>query len=81
MRGVNSEAVLRTLLSRGLVEPVGRRETVGHPIEYGTTFLFLEYFGLSGLDELPPIEALVAGVPSDAADAAVAGDAAAERDA
>ncbi len=57
VRGVNSEASLRTLMARGLVEPVGRRETVGHPIEYATTFLFLEYFGLAGLHELPPIEA------------------------
>jgi segregation and condensation protein B len=56
LRGVNSEGVLRTVIARGLVEPVGRRLTVGHPIEYGTTFQFLEYFGLGSLDELPPIE-------------------------
>lgn len=59
LRGVNSEAALRTLMARGLVEPIGRRETVGHPIEYATTFLFLEYFGLTGLHELPPVEAFV----------------------
>jgi segregation and condensation protein B len=56
LRGVDSDAVMRTLLARGLVEVVGRRETVGHPVEYGTTFLFLEYFGLTGLGDLPPIE-------------------------
>ena len=56
LRGVNSDGVLRTLLSHGLVAPIGRRETVGHPIEYGTTFQFLEYFGISSLDELPPID-------------------------
>jgi len=59
LRGVNSDGVLRTLLMRGLVAPIGRRDTVGHPVEYGTTFQFLEYFGLQGLDELPPLAALV----------------------
>jgi segregation and condensation protein B len=58
VRGVDSEAVFHTLTARGLVEPVGRRHTVGHPIEYGTTFLFLEYFGLTGLDDLPHVDAL-----------------------
>lgn len=55
IRGVNSDGVMRTLLARGLVEPVGRRETVGLPFEYGTTYAFLDYFGLSSLDELPPL--------------------------
>jgi segregation and condensation protein B len=64
LRGVNSEAALRTLMGRGLVEPVGRRTTVGHPIEYATTFLFLEYFGLTGLEDLPPVEALAAEDPA-----------------
>lgn len=66
VRGVNSEGVLRTVIARGLVEPVGRRATVGHPIEYGTTFQFLEYFGLTGLEDLPPVELLVD--PREAAD-------------
>lgn len=56
IRGVNSGGVLRTLLARELIEEVGRLETVGHPILYGTTFQFLRYFGLNSLDELPPIE-------------------------
>jgi segregation and condensation protein B len=53
LRGVNCDGVLRTLMGRGLVEEVGRRETVGLPLEYGTTFRFLEYFGLPSLDALP----------------------------
>lgn len=57
LRGVNSESVLRTLIARGFVDTVGQRDTVGHPTEYGTTFLFLEYFGLTGLEALPPLEA------------------------
>ena len=56
IRGVNSDGVLRTLVSKGLVEEIGRLETVGHPILFGTTFDFLQYFGLNSLDELPPLE-------------------------
>lgn len=56
IRGVNSDGVLRTLLSKGLIEEVGRLDTVGHPIQYGTTFEFLQYFGLSALDSLPPLD-------------------------
>ena len=55
IRGVGSDSVLRTLLSVGLIEGVGRALTVGRPILYGTTFEFLQHFGLSGLDELPPL--------------------------
>jgi len=56
IRGVGSDGVLRTLLSKGLIEEVGRLETVGHPVLFGTTFEFLQYFGLSSLGELPPLE-------------------------
>ncbi|MFZ5917025.1 MAG: SMC-Scp complex subunit ScpB [Chloroflexota bacterium] len=56
IRGVNSDAVLRTLVNRGLVEEVGRLEQVGRPILYGTTFEFLQQFGLANLGELPPLE-------------------------
>jgi segregation and condensation protein B len=56
IRGVNSDGVLRTLISKGLIEEVGRLETVGHPVLYGTTFEFLQYFGLNSLSELPPLE-------------------------
>ncbi len=58
IRGVNSDSVLRTLLSKGLIQEVGRLETVGRPVLFGTTFEFLQYFGLSRLDELPPLEEL-----------------------
>jgi segregation and condensation protein B len=54
LRQVSSEHALDTLVARGLVEQVGRRETVGRPILYGTTQEFLRQFGLNGLDELPP---------------------------
>jgi segregation and condensation protein B len=56
IRGVNSDGVLRTLVSRGLIESVGRLEQVGRPILYGTTFEFLQQFGLRSVDELPALE-------------------------
>lgn len=56
IRGVNSDGVLRTLLSKGLVEEVGRLDTVGHPSLFGTTFEFLRYFGLESLADLPELE-------------------------
>jgi segregation and condensation protein B len=55
VRGVNCDGVLRTLLSRGLVEPVGRLEQAGRPFQYGTTFQFLQYFGLDSMEALPPL--------------------------
>ena len=54
VRGVNVENVLRTLVSRGLVEEQGDRGE-GGAILYGTTGYFLERLGLRSLDELPPI--------------------------
>lgn len=56
IRGVNCEGVLRNLVARGLVEELGRLERAGQPIIYGTTFEFLQHFGLSGLTELPQVE-------------------------
>jgi segregation and condensation protein B len=55
IRGVNSDGVLRTLLSKGLIEELGRLDTVGNPIQYGTTFEFLQYFGLTTLSDLPEL--------------------------
>jgi segregation and condensation protein B len=53
IRGVNSDSSLRTLLSQGLIEEVGRLETPGRPILYGTTPEFLQHFGLGYVNELP----------------------------
>ena len=57
VRGVNCDGVLSTLLTKGLIEEIGRLDTVGHPFQYGTTFAFLQHFGLKSLDDLPPLEA------------------------
>ena len=56
VRGVSCDAVLRTLVSRGLLEEVGRLEQAGRPILYGTTFQFLQHFGLNTLSDLPPLK-------------------------
>lgn len=53
VRGVNCDGVIHNLLSRNLIEETGRLDTVGHPIQYGTSFEFLQYFGLNSVDELP----------------------------
>lgn len=58
IRGVSAEGVLRTLLERRLIRIVGRKNTVGKPLLYGTTKMFLEHFGLASLDDLPPVEEL-----------------------
>ena len=58
VRGVSVDGVMQTLLERGLIEQVGRAEVIGHPMTYGTTKLFLEYFGLRSLDELPAADEL-----------------------
>jgi len=63
IRGVNSEWVLGVLLERDLICEVGRAQTLGRPILYGTTHRFLEHFGLRSLEDLPPLE-LEGGVPS-----------------
>lgn len=58
IRGVNCDGVINTLLARNLVQELGRAETVGHPMRYGVSFDFLQYFGLRGVHDLPPIEHL-----------------------
>lgn len=53
LRGVESSHTVRQLIARGLVQEVGRKDTPGRPILYGTTDQFLHYFGLNSLQELP----------------------------
>src|SRR4051794_36053172 len=78
VRGVNIDAVLQTLMERGLVKISGRAEVPGRPLLYETTEFFLEHFGLRNLDELPNAEELrkrylpVAPVPPPAEETATA---------
>jgi segregation and condensation protein B len=57
IRGVNSDGVLKNLLSKGLIQEVGRTDAPGRPILYSITTDFLQHFGLDSLDSLPPLEA------------------------
>ncbi len=56
IRGVKSGGVLKTLLDKGYVRVVGRRDEPGRPLEYGTTQLFLEMFSLDSLAALPTLK-------------------------
>lgn len=60
IRGVEVTGVLETLLERKLIKIVGRKETIGRPLLYGTTTEFLRHFGLGHLSELPSIDEVAA---------------------
>ena len=53
IRGVNCDYAVQRLLDKGLIEIQGKAKTVGRPIIYGTSSRFMEYFGISELNELP----------------------------
>lgn len=55
IRGVNSDSVIKNLLSKGLIEEAGRTEGPGRPVLYVTTPEFLQHFGLTSLEDLPPL--------------------------
>ena len=59
IRGVNSDAVIASLIEKGLVREAGRDSGPGNAILYGTTRTFLEKFGLKSLRDLPPLEDFV----------------------
>ncbi len=56
VRGVNSDGVVLHLLDKGLIKIVGKKDVPGRPFLYGTSKLFLEYFGLKSLRDLPKLE-------------------------
>ncbi|BBO17041.1 segregation and condensation complex subunit ScpB [Candidatus Brocadia pituitae] len=60
IRGVQSGQLIRLLMEKDLVKVVGRDESLGHPLLYGTTKKFLEYFGLKDIKDLPQVEELEA---------------------
>jgi segregation and condensation protein B len=61
IRGVNADAVMRTLQVRGYVEEVARDPGPGQAVLYGTSSMFLERLGLDSLDDLPPLAEFVPG--------------------
>ena len=60
IRGVDTDYTVRTLLHRRMIVELGRSEAPGRPFLYGTGFDFLERFGLTSLEELPPLDVDVA---------------------
>jgi segregation and condensation protein B len=66
IRGVNCDQTIYTLMSRRLIEERGRKDAPGRPILYGTTWEFLECFGLSSLEQLPTVLAPDGAVPTTA---------------
>ena len=60
IRGVDSEYTIRTLMHRRLIAELGRSEAPGRPTLFGTGFDFLERFGLTSVDQLPPLEPEIA---------------------
>ena len=59
IRGVSSSQMIRKLVAKGFLKEVGRSDALGRPILYKTTSEFLDYFGLSTIDDLPKFEELV----------------------
>ena len=64
IRGVNSEYPVQKLLELGVIEPVGRKDAVGRPVQFGTTDKFLKRFQISSLDELPDYNDLIEKIKS-----------------
>ena len=58
LRGVDSSYIVRRLLAKGLIKECGKSDLPGKPILYKTTDDFLDYFGLSSIDELPSLDNL-----------------------
>ncbi|RCH53895.1 SMC-Scp complex subunit ScpB [Mucilaginibacter hurinus] len=58
IRGVNCDYSIQKLLEKELIAIVGKSETVGKPILYGTSNLFMDYFGINSINELPHIKEL-----------------------
>lgn len=57
IRGVNSDGMMKSLLSKGLIQESGRTDGPGRPILYTTSPAFLQHFGINSLAELPPLAA------------------------
>jgi len=66
VRGVKVDGVIHTLLERGLIREVGRKQVPGRPILYGTTDEFLRFFGLRSLEDLP--QPIVDSAETDSSD-------------
>ena len=61
IRGVKSQSTIDSLLDKKLIRENGRLDKIGKPIIYVTTYLFLKYFNITSLDQLPKIDEEIAG--------------------
>lgn len=59
IRGVGSTSIMRKLVAKGFIKESGRSEIPGRPILYETTNEFLDYFGLSSIEELPDVSKFI----------------------
>ncbi len=66
VRGVNSDGVIKNLLSKGIIDEVGRTDGPGRPVLYATTPEFLQYFGIASLADLPPLNLEQRAAPASA---------------
>lgn len=66
VRGVDSSSTVQNLLQKGLIEEAGRLDLPGRPISFATTDVFLRTFGISSLQELPPLHQQQEAAPADA---------------
>lgn len=68
IRGVGNGQMIRKLVAKGLIKESGRSDLPGRPILYETTNDFLDYFGLSNINELPDMEKYIAEIEEDTKD-------------
>ena len=68
IRGVDSTSTIRKLVAKGFIKEAGRSELPGRPILYETTHEFLDYFGLSSIEELPNIDDIMQHVEEEEKD-------------
>ena len=65
IRGVGSTSIIRKLVAKGFIKESGRSDIPGRPILYETTHEFLDYFGLSSIDDLPNIDEIIKEAEED----------------
>lgn len=65
IRGVGSSSIIRKLVAKGFIKESGRSDMPGRPILYETTHEFLDYFGLSTIDDLPKINDILEEVEEE----------------
>ena len=68
IRGVSSSSIMRKLVAKGFIKETGRSELPGRPILYETTHEFLDYFGLSTIEDLPKLDDILQNVEKEEED-------------